>query len=249
VALLVRRSVFWNACATAYDALTAFEPYRRTLEQVAQALPPASPSTLALDAGTGAGNLALLLGSRGWNVIGADFSPAMLARAERKRRRAGARSVHYLRADLGGPLPFPNGAFDCVVSVHTLYLLKDRPSALRELRRVLKDGGVLVVSELVRPVGVFRAIREGVRREGWRRTAATCLRLAPVVPFLVPLNAWLNRKTAMDAKLAEELASAGFKVESVEEVYAAGAARLAVCRKAAVAPIAPCGEAQAALWR
>jgi len=245
----VRREAFWNACASAYDALIAFEPYRQTLEQVARALPPVPPTPLALDAGAGTGNLALLLGRRGFNVVGIDSSSAMLALAERKRRRAGLGCVHFLRADLEGPLPFPDGAFDYVVSVHALHLLNSRATALRELRRILKDGGTLAVSDLVRPVCAMRAIRDGVRREGWRRTAATCVRLAPLLPFLALLNGGLHRRERTQAELTEELASAGFEVESVAQAYAADSARLAVCRKAATAPDALRDEARVAVWR
>ena len=49
-------------------------------------------------------------------------------------------------ADLGRPLPFPDGAFDDVVASLVLHYLEDWTAPLAELRRVLKPGGRLIAS-------------------------------------------------------------------------------------------------------
>ena len=95
-----------------------------------------------LDAGCGSGPLFAALRDRGAVVTGFDKSAGMV---ELARRRLGA-GADLRVADLGGPLPFPDGSFDDVVASLVLHYLEDWEPALAELRRVLKPGGRLLVS-------------------------------------------------------------------------------------------------------
>ena len=95
-----------------------------------------------LDAGCGAGPLSAALRDRGAVLTGFDASAKML---ELARRRLGDDADLHL-ADLGGPLPFPDGAFDDVVASLVLHYLEDWTAPLAELRRVLVPGGRLIVS-------------------------------------------------------------------------------------------------------
>jgi ubiquinone/menaquinone biosynthesis C-methylase UbiE len=95
-----------------------------------------------LDAGCGSGPLFAALRDRGATVAGFDKSTGMLKLA---RRRLGD-GADLQVADLGRPLPFPDGAFDDVVASLVLHYLEDWRPALAELRRVLKPGGRLIVS-------------------------------------------------------------------------------------------------------
>jgi len=93
-----------------------------------------------LDAGCGSGPLFASLRDRGAVVTGFDSSAGMLDLA---RRRLGPDADLHL-ADLGGPLPFPDGAFDDVIAALVLHYLEDWTGALAELRRVLRPGGRLI---------------------------------------------------------------------------------------------------------
>ena len=95
-----------------------------------------------LDAGCGSGPLFAALRDRGAVVTGIDTSTGML---ELARRRLGA-GADLQVADLGSPLPFPDGAFDDVITSLVLHYLEDWGPALAELRRVLTPGGRLIVS-------------------------------------------------------------------------------------------------------
>lgn len=95
-----------------------------------------------LDAGCAAGEHAQWLGERGARVVALDASEAMVALA---RERLGERA-RVLRADLDAPLPLETASFDLVVSSLTLHYLRDWLPALRELARVLRPGGRLVLS-------------------------------------------------------------------------------------------------------
>ena len=95
-----------------------------------------------LDAGCGAGPLAAMLRERGAIVAGFDSSAKML---ELARKRLGPEPDLQM-ADLGGPLPYPDGAFDDVIAALVLHYLEDWTGPLAELRRVLKRGGRLIVA-------------------------------------------------------------------------------------------------------
>ncbi len=93
-----------------------------------------------LDAGCGSGPVSAQLRDRGAIVTGFDRSAKML---ELARQRLGP-SADLRVADLGSPLPYPDGAFDDVVAALVLHYLEDWTVPLAELRRVLKPGGRLI---------------------------------------------------------------------------------------------------------
>ncbi|EID56373.1 class I SAM-dependent methyltransferase [Saccharomonospora xinjiangensis] len=95
-----------------------------------------------LDAGCGSGPLFAALRDRGATVTGFDASARMV---ELAHRRLGA-DADLRVADLGAPLPFPDGAFDDVVASLVLHYLEDWTAPLAELRRVLRPGGRLITS-------------------------------------------------------------------------------------------------------
>ncbi len=95
-----------------------------------------------LDAGCGSGPLFEALRDRGAIVTGIDKSAGMV---EQARRRLGG-DADLGVAELGGPLPFPDGTFDDVTASLVLHYLQDWGPVLAELRRVLKPGGRLIVS-------------------------------------------------------------------------------------------------------
>jgi len=94
-----------------------------------------------LDAGCGAGAVSAALRDRGAIVAGFDRSVKMV---ELARQRLGA-DADLRVADIGKPLPYPDGAFDDGVAALVLHYLEDWTGPLAELRRVLKPGGRLIV--------------------------------------------------------------------------------------------------------
>ncbi|MFI7119141.1 class I SAM-dependent methyltransferase [Amycolatopsis sp. NPDC049868] len=95
-----------------------------------------------LDAGCGAGPSFEALRDRGAIVTGFDSSAKML---ELARKRLGEEAALRL-ADIGEPLPFPDGAFDDVIAALVLHYLEDWTAPLAEIRRVLKPGGRLIMA-------------------------------------------------------------------------------------------------------
>jgi len=95
-----------------------------------------------LDAGCGSGPLTAALQAQGAVVTGFDASREMI---EWARRRLGA-DTDLSVADLGAPLPYGDDSFDDVVASLVLHYLEDWVAPLRELRRVLRPGGRVVLS-------------------------------------------------------------------------------------------------------
>lgn len=110
-----------------------------------------------LDAGVGTGRNFPYY-PPGSNVVGIDLSPAMLARAERRRSQSSA-SVTLKAMDVLH-LDFPDNSFDAAVATFLFCVLPEelQVAALRELGRVVKPGGIIRLLEYVRPQGTFRRI-------------------------------------------------------------------------------------------
>jgi SAM-dependent methyltransferase len=98
------------------------------------------PGTRLLDAGCGAGLCALLASLRGAQVAAFDASPGLLAVARERLPDADVR-----QGDLE-VLPYPDAAFDAVVAVNSVFYAADMAAAMRELARVVRPGGRVVVT-------------------------------------------------------------------------------------------------------
>ena len=108
-----------------------------------------------LDAGVGTGRNIQFYPPE-TEVVGVDISPAMLARAERRRLSLGA-DVELRQMDVAH-LEFEDQSFDAAVATFLFCVLPDelQVPALREIGRVVKLGGTIRLLEYVRPRGAMR---------------------------------------------------------------------------------------------
>ena len=121
----------------------------------------ALPDTRVLDCGIGSGSLSLALENITTDspeYHGIDTSGAMLAAADAELRRAGV--VAELRQSDIRAIPYPDRTFDVVMAAHVLEHLPEPQTALREMVRVLKPGGVVFACMTRRSVfGAFVQLR------------------------------------------------------------------------------------------
>lgn len=104
---------------------------------------------LALDIGMGdCACMSFLLAAEGFDVIGVDRSShaVHVARISASRRRFRG-TFRALRAD-AERLPFDDGQFDVVVAYRTLHHARNIDRVLREMRRVCRKGGAVLVADL-----------------------------------------------------------------------------------------------------
>jgi demethylmenaquinone methyltransferase/2-methoxy-6-polyprenyl-1,4-benzoquinol methylase len=123
------------------------------------------PGQCALDLCCGTGDVALSLAAQGAQVVGLDFSEPMLSVARRRRAvRSGARAPDRGAPTIAGAplnpalvrgdalqLPFPDGSFDVVTISYGLRNLADWEHGLREMLRVTRAGGQLLVLDFGKP--------------------------------------------------------------------------------------------------
>jgi len=108
------------------------------------------PGERVLEVGPGTGYYTLDVASAvrpGGSVDVVDLQQEMLDHTMRRARERGIENITPARAD-ARRLPHPDASFDAAYLVAVLGEIPDQPAALRELARVLKPGGRLVVGEL-----------------------------------------------------------------------------------------------------
>lgn len=114
-----------------------------------------------LDVGCGDGVLCVHLAGAGGIVTGLDTDPRMLA-AARERASASGATITFVEGDARS-LPFSEGSFDVVVAIAVLCFVADAEHTVKEMARVLRPGGRLVLGGLGR-ISLWAAKR---RLSGW----------------------------------------------------------------------------------
>ena len=123
-----------------------------------------------LDVAAGNGNVSLAAAHRWCDVVSTDYVPKLL---ERGRARASAEglSIEFKEADAES-LPFPDGAFDAVVSTFGVMFTPNQDQAAAELLRVCKGGGKVglanwtpggFVGQMFKTIGKFMPPPAGVK--------------------------------------------------------------------------------------
>jgi ubiquinone/menaquinone biosynthesis C-methylase UbiE len=135
---------FWDGQAASYDRQMSFWERRFFGDSRAWICSRASGDTLEVAIGTG-----LNLPHYGDDVrlTGVEWSPGMIEQA-RRRADALARTID-LRVGDAQALPFADGSFDTVVCTFSLCAIPDDALAVREMARVLRPGGVLLLADHV----------------------------------------------------------------------------------------------------
>ena len=166
------------------------------------------PGEFILDAGCGTGVFTFDILSAGSHVIGLDLSLPMLRRAMEK---AGRCPFEVVVGDML-TLPFPEDAFDKVVSITSLEFIEDGRAAIDELFRVTKRGGCVVVATL-NSLSPWATRREEEAKKGHPLFQEAIFRSPDEMLSLAPVNGVV--RTAIhfrkddDPKIAPEIERKG----------------------------------------
>jgi len=118
------------------------------------------PSDVVLDLGCANGAHTLRAAARCARIFGCDYDARHLSVARREAMRLGIANAHLFTWDITGRLPFADRAFDAVLFLDVIEHLHPRVAVLREIHRVLKDDGRLLVSGPNRDTSWRRCLRE-----------------------------------------------------------------------------------------
>jgi arsenite methyltransferase len=120
-----------------------------------------------VDLGSGAGIDVFLSAKRVSNegrVIGIDMTDEMLERARRNAKEGGYTDVEFRKGDIEETIPIDENSADVVISNCVINLTTDKVNAFKEIHRILKDGGRMVISDLVSDRKISR---ESIDLEKW----------------------------------------------------------------------------------
>lgn len=159
-----------------------------------------------LDAGCGAGRFAAHLAQRSEWVTALDVSEKMIDRTRRSANDFGLQNMSFAVGNLCR-LPFPAASFDLVTCLDVLFMFEDPRKGLRELVRVLRPDGQLVVlvpSSLMNPWSAQKLVDERKWKD-FGRDSFLAWSTAAAKRRLYDAEDWAEMARSCGAELADSL--------------------------------------------
>ena len=134
--------MFWDKVAGAYDIFVNVinRKTHQKLKRIVSSL--IEPDNTVLECACGTGLLSAVIAPKCRQLTATDYSEKMLNKA--KKNCAVFQNITFSKADITA-LSYPDGSFDKVVAGNVIHLLDNPMTALSELNRVCKDGGMLII--------------------------------------------------------------------------------------------------------
>ncbi|MGG7569160.1 class I SAM-dependent methyltransferase [Streptomyces sirii] len=161
---------------------------RAWVELIASSVPSPSPAIVEIGAGTGMFSAAMARWIDGSSVLAVDASEPMLAEARRHHPHPAVRYV----SGAAESVPAVDGTFDMAFLSRVIHHLPDRTRAARELARILRPEGVVIIRT------TFRERLDAVVYDYWPQLRSTD-----------------ERRFPGEAELQADFATAGFAVQEV----------------------------------
>ena len=132
------RKTFWDKNAGRYDRFIRKD--RAAYDEMYVLIRPVVKAKTVLELATGTGLIAKHIVNAAAHIEATDASPEMITEAKRNNRSA---KLHFSVQDMFC-LPYADKSFDAVIVSNALHIIPQPEKALAEIRRVLKDDGVLI---------------------------------------------------------------------------------------------------------
>jgi ubiquinone/menaquinone biosynthesis C-methylase UbiE len=140
----------WDAYAQSYDRILPILPfYREAVNRHVEALS-VHGARRVIDVGAGTGNVAIQLARRGMSVTAIDISDGMLKQLRGKVNGSARRRLEVVELDAQSLIRWPAGAFDGANVLLAFFAMKQPRRALKEVIRVVRPGGLAVITETKR---------------------------------------------------------------------------------------------------
>ena len=129
---------FWDRNAGRYDRFMRKD--RAAYDEMYELIRPIVRHKTVLELATGTGLIAKHIVNAAAHIEATDVSVEMIAEAKRDNQSA---KLHFSVQDMFH-LPYTDGSFDVIIVANALHIVPQPEKALQEIRRVLKDGGLLI---------------------------------------------------------------------------------------------------------
>jgi len=138
---------FWDRFATFYDRFIN-KVFRRTYVTILQNIEAdLDLNHSVLEIGTGTGIIPFSIYAKVSSIIATDISPGMIQIAKQKLGKSEISNVEFQIQDSNN-LPYPDKSFEIVIASNLFHLLYEPEKTIIEVRRVLKDNGILIAPTL-----------------------------------------------------------------------------------------------------
>ena len=183
---------FWDEIYERRDVYSVIHQERRTISLSLFDRAAVPPHSRVLEIGCGAGFSSVEIAKRGHNVLAVDVAERMIALTRSHAGKAGVGDlVRTSQCDIHH-LPCPDRVFEAVMAIGVLPWLPSMSGPIREMNRVLRPGGILIVnadnrwrmtyvadpSAWIRPAAVRLASLLGLRHPPTAPRTAACSRAA-----------------------------------------------------------------------
>ncbi|MBQ4015618.1 MAG: class I SAM-dependent methyltransferase [Treponema sp.] len=137
------KKTVWDFFAPIYEA--SMKSQKNIYDYLYQNISRAAEGKTVLELATGPGMIAKHIASAAKSVVATDFSPNMIETAKKGEI---PQNVTFEVADATS-LPYADKAFDLVVIANALHIIPEPQKALAQIKRVLKDGGLLIAPNFI----------------------------------------------------------------------------------------------------
>lgn len=134
--------------SNSYGSTRSYAPLRYRQQYVESMIDQLSlsPNSKILDAGCGPGELLISLSKRGFKPVGIDVAEEMITRAHNVAKESGAADSIHLEVQDVEHMTFGSSTFDLVVAAGLIEYQKNERGCLKEIYRVLRPGGFLIIN-------------------------------------------------------------------------------------------------------
>ena len=232
--LALESHLIWETYALSYDqVLPRLDFYQEVVERHSRAFRDAARGSI-LDLGAGTGNVTIRLLEQGHRVTALDISRAMLDRLLSKVDRQPDGVVSIVRHDAADLVQWTSASFDGVTILLALFDMANPAAALGEAMRVLRPGGMLVVTEPKRTFDLSSLLRYAERclreqgaydalQEHWARVSKVNRKIDPSA----------RRERIFIEDIRERLELSGFSITREEDSHHGNCATVWAVRNSA----------------